>query len=404
MCYNIAKIVNPMRRVYLDHISTTPLHPQVKEAMKAFLDGVFGNPMSLHAFGEEPRLAMEEARKRVADLIHAESREIIFASCGTEVNNMAIKGIAAAYQKRGRHIMTSRIEHSSVLHSCRTLEKQGFRVTYLPVDRHGMIDPDEVAHSLSPETILVSMMCANNEIGTIQPIKEITRLTREHGVVFHTDAVSAVGRILVDVEDLGVDALSLAANQFYGPQGAAALFLRRGVRMAPLLEGGIQENGRRAGSENVVAIVGLGKAAQIARQELPQWQAHLTDLQQRLVCGLRERMDRMTLTGHPTQRLPGHVSLCLEFTEGEAQLRALSQRGIAAATGSACRDYTTRKVSHVLEALGLEIRLAQGSLVFTMGKDTTPEDIDYALEVLPPLVHQLRSISPVYAETVKAQA
>jgi cysteine desulfurase len=246
-------------------------------------------------------------------------------------------------------------------------------------------------------------MYANNEIGTIQPIKEVARLTRQHGVVLHTDAIAAVGRIPVDVEELGVDALSLAGNQFYGPPGVAALFLRREVRFASLLEGGIQENGRRAGSENIVGIVGLGKAAEITWQELSRWQVHLTELQKRLVQGLQARIDRMILTGHPTQRLPGHVSLCLEFIEGEAQLRALSQQGIACATGSACRDYTTRKVSHVLEALGLDIRLAQGSLVFSLGKDNTPEEIDYTLEILPPSVERLRSISPIYAEMIKAE-
>jgi cysteine desulfurase len=392
-----------MKKVYLDHVTATPLHPEVRECMKTFMDRVFGSPMSLHSFGEGPRRAMEESRKSVADLIGGDDREVIFTSCGTEANNMAVKGIALAYVNRGRHIIASRIEHSSVLHSCRTLERQGFRVTYLDVDRSGMVNPDDVARALSPETTLVSIMYANNEIGTLQPVKEIARLTREHGAVFHTDAVAAVGRIPVDVESLGVDALTLAGNQFYGPPGVAALFLRRGVRFIPLLEGGIQENGRRAGSENLVAIVGLGKAAEIARRELLNWQRHLTTLQKRLVQGLEGKIDRMVLTGHPLSRLPGHVSLCLEFIEGEAQLRALSQQGIACATGSACRDYTTRKVSHVLEALGLDIRLAQGSLVFTMGKDNTAGDIDYALDVLPPLVEKLRSISPVYVETAKAK-
>jgi cysteine desulfurase len=396
-------MVNTPKHVYLDHLAATPLHPQVVEAMKACLDQAFGNPMSLHTFGEGPRLAMEEARKKVAELIHGDPREIFFTSCGTEANNMAIHGIATAYQKRGCHIITSQIEHSSVLQPCRTLEQKGFRITYLPVDRYGMVNPADVSRSLSPDTILVSIMYANNEIGTIQPIKEIARLTRQHGVVLHTDAIAAVGRIPVDVEELGVDALSLAANQFYGPLGVAALFLRRGIRFTPLLEGGIQENGRRAGSENIVGIVGLGKAAEIARQELSRWQGHLADLQKRLVQGLQARVDRTVFTGHPTQRLPGHVSLCLEFIEGEAQLRALSQRGIACATGSACRDYTTRKVSHVLEALELDIRLAQGSLVFTLGKDNTPEDIDYLLEVLPPLVERLRSISPIYAGLIKTK-
>jgi cysteine desulfurase len=298
-------------------------------------------------------------------------------------------------------VITSQIEHSSLLNSCRSLEQQGFRVTYLPVDRYGMVDPDHLARAISTETTLVSIMWANNEIGTIQPMREITSLTREHGIVFHTDAIAAVGRLPVRLDEIEVDALSLAGNQFYGPQGSAALFLRRGIRMTPLLEGGIQENGRRAGSENVIAAVGLGEAAEIASENLSRWELHVNCLQRRLVEGLNSKLDRMIFTGHPEVRLPGHVSLCLEFIEGEAQLRALSQRGIAAATGSACRDYTTRKVSHVLEAIGLDIRLAQGSLVFSIGKDNTPEDIDYTLEILPPLVERLRSISPIYAEAMK---
>ena len=361
------------------------------------LDRSLGNPMSMHAMGDEPRRAMEAARRQVADLIHADPLEIYFVSCGTEANNTAIRGIASAYSRRGNHIITSAIEHSSILQSCQALEHQGFQVTTLPVDSRGWVDPGDVERAITNETILISVMMANNEIGTIQPILEIARLARERDVVFHTDAVSAAGRIPIDVGELGVGGLSLAANQFYGPPGCGVLYIRRGVRLDPLLLGGVQEKGRRAGSENILGILGCGRAAEIARCEMAAWRTNLEKLQMQMQEGLQEKIDRMTLTGHPTQRLPGHVSLCLEFVEGEAMIRALSQNGIAAATGSACRDYTTRKISHVLEAVGLEIRLAQGSLFFSIGRDNTAEDIQYALEVLPPIVRHFRSISPVYA-------
>ena len=392
-----------MRNAYLDHVSGTPLNPQAAEGMKQYMEHSLGNPSSLHTFGELPRWTLEKARERVAGFIQAQTNEIYFVSCGTEANNLAVRGIASAHRKRGRHVITSRVEHASVLHSCRTLESQGFEVTYLPVDRQGMVDPAQVAAALRDETILVSIMYANNEIGTLQPLSEISRLTRQRGVVFHADAVAAAGRIPIEVDRLGVDALSLASNQIYGPEGAAALYIRRGVRLDPLLQGGVQEGGRRAGSENVMAIAGFGLAAEIASEELSLWQRRLTQYQGHLAQGLMERLERVVFTGHPVHRLAGHVSLCLEFTEGEALVHALSRRGVAAATGSACRDYTTRKISHVLEAIGLDIRLAQGSLVFSIGKNNTLEEIEYVLEVLPLIVERQRSISPVYVQTVRSQ-
>ncbi len=370
--------------------------------MVGLIERGFGNPSSLHEFSDEPREAMEDARRKVAGLLNAEAREILFTSTGTESNNLAVKGIAAAYRRRGGHIVTSRVEHASVLLSCKTLEREGCQVTYLPVDRFGLVDPQDLKQALRPDTVLVTIQWANNEIGTLQPIRELARLTRERDIIFHTDAVAAVGRIPIDVESAGVDALSLAANQFYGPQGAAALYLRRGVRLTPLMEGGVQEGGRRAGSENVLSLAGMGLAAQLAADELEGRKDHLVRLHGRLASGLEDRLSRMLATGHPARRLPGHYSLCLEFVEGEALVRALSQAGVAAATGSACRDFTTRKISHVLEALGLDIRLAQGSLVLTIGKDNTEGEIDYALEAMPETVERLRSISPIYSEIAKA--
>jgi cysteine desulfurase len=386
-----------MRKVYFDHAATTPVHPKVVEAMLPYLKEQFGNPLSLHSFGEGPREAVEEARAKVADLIGARPNEIYFTASGSEANNMAVKGIALMNRQKGRHMVVSAIEHQSVLNSTQTLEKLGFEVTQVPVDQHGLVDPDDVVAAIRDDTTLVSVMHANNEIGTIEPVVEIARVVKEKrkGIAFHTDAVATVGTLPVDVNELGVDLLSLAGSQFYGPKGAGALFIRRGTRIIPLIDGGIQERGRRAGTENVPAIVGLGVAAELAQKSLAERAEKLVPLRDRLIERLISEMDRVYLTGHPTKRLPGHVSVCIEFIEGESMLLMLNMQGVAASSGSTCTSRAL-KASHVLMAIGLEAALAQGSLVFTLGESNTIEDVDYVTEVLPPIVERLRQMSPLY--------
>ena len=386
-----------MRKVYFDHAATTPIHPKVVEAMLPYLKEQFGNPLSLHSFGEDPREALEEARAKVADLIGARPNEVYFTSSGSEANNMAVKGIALMNRQKGQHTVVSAIEHQSVLNATQTLEKLGFEVTQVPVDQHGLVDADDVVAAIRDDTTFVSVMHANNEIGTIEPVAEIARAVKAKGkgIVFHTDAVATVGTLPVDVKELGVDLLSLAGNQFYGPKGAGALFIKRGFRIMPLIDGGIQERGRRAGTENVPAIVGLGVAAELAQESLAEWAEKLIPLRNRLIERLTSEMDRVYLTGHPTKRLPGHVSVCIEFIEGESMLLMLNMQGIAASSGSTCTSRAL-KASHVLMAIDLEAALAQGSLVFTLGESNTIEDVDYVAEVLPPIVERLRQMSPLY--------
>jgi cysteine desulfurase len=386
-----------MRKVYFDHAATTPVHPHVVEAMLPYLQEKFGNPLSLHSFGEDPREAVEEARARVADLIGARPDEIYFTASGSEANNMAVKGIALMNRQKGQHMVVSAIEHQSVLNSTQTLEKLGFEVTQVPVDQHGLVDPDDVVTAIRDDTTLVSVMHANSEIGTIEPVAEIARAVKEKrkGIAFHTDAVATVGTLPVDVRELEVDLLSLAGSQFYGPKGAAALFIKKGVRLMPLIDGGIQERGRRAGTENVPAIVGLGVAAELAQEGLAERAERLVPLRHRLIERLTSEMDRVYLTGHPTKRLPGHVSVCIEFIEGESMLLMLNMQGVAASSGSTCTSRAL-KASHVLTAIGVETALAQGSLVFTLGESSTIEDVDYVAEVLPPIVERLRQMSPLY--------
>ena len=391
-----------MRRVYLDNAATTPLLPEVRGAMLPYLGEAFGNPSSLHDWGEPAREAMETARAQVAQLIGANAEEIIFTGSGTESNNFAIKGLALAQQSKGKHVVVSAIEHFSVLHSARTLEKFGFELTLVPVDKYGVVDPEEVRKSLREDTVLVSVMHANGEVGTIEPIKEIAQITRENNVVFHTDAVATAGTIPVDVDELGVDALSLAGNQFYGPKGVGALWVRKGVRIMPFLDGGVQEGGRRAGTENVPAIVGLGKAAELAKASMTSRTKHLTQLRDRLLTGLPGKIDHVVVTGHPQNRLPGHASFCVEFIEGESMLMLLDSQGVAVSSGSACTSRAL-KASHVLIAMGLSHAVAQGSILFTLGLDNTPEDMDYVLEVLPPIVDRLRQMSPLYSEFIKSK-
>ncbi len=390
-----------MRKAYLDNVATTPLLTEVREVMMPYLGEAFGNPSSLHEWGDTARDAMEAARAQVAQLIGANAEEIIFTGSGTESNNFAIKGLALAQQDKGKHVVISAIEHFSVLHSARTLEKWGFELTLVPVDKYGVVDPEDVRKSLRKDTVLVSTMHANGEVGTIEPIKEIAKVTRERGVVLHTDAIATAGTIPVDIKELGVDVLSLAGNQFYGPKGVGALWVRRGVRIIPLLDGGVQEGGRRAGTENIPAIAGMGKAAELATANMAARIEHLTHLRNRLLTELPGKIAQVVVSGHPQNRLPGNASFCVEFIEGESMLMLLNSQGVAVTSGSACTSRAL-KASHVLIAMGIPHELAQGSLLFTPGINTTIEDIDYVLEVLPPVVDRLRQMSPLYAKFTKA--
>ena len=389
-----------MRKVYLDNAATTPLLPEVREAMMPYLGDIFGNPSSLHDWGDGAREAIGSAREQVAALIGANADEVIFTGSGTESNNFAVKGLALAQQNKGKHVVVSAIEHFSVLHSARTLEKLGFQVSEVPVDKHGVVDPDDVLRQIRKDTILVSIMHANGEVGTIEPIQQIGRITRERKIPFHTDAVATVGTIPVDVSEMGVDALSLAGNQFYGPKGVGALWVKKGMRIMPLLDGGIQEDGRRAGTENVPAIAGLGKAAELAKTHMTDRMKRLTPLRDHLLKELPKRIERVVVTGHPQHRLPGHTSFCVEFIEGESMLMLLNSKGIAVSSGSACTSRAL-KASHVLIAMGLSHEIAQGSILFTLGIDNTKEDIDYVLETMPPIVDRLRQMSPLYAKFSK---
>ncbi|MFA4837043.1 MAG: aminotransferase class V-fold PLP-dependent enzyme [Dehalococcoidia bacterium] len=390
------------REVYLDNASATPLDPRVFEAMLPYFQESFGNPVSFGDRGNKASDAIEEARAQVGSLINAPEREITFTSCGTESNNLAIKGLAAARRGKGKHIIISSIEHFSVLHPAHTLERLGFEITYLPVDEYGFVDPDQVKQNIRADTTLVSVMYANNEVGTIEPIKEIAAAVKGSGAVFHTDAVAAAGVMPIDVQELGIDCLSLASSQFYGPTGAGALWLRKGIQVMPLLEGGVQESDRRSGTHNVPGIVGLGKAAELAKQEMPARSKHISALRDKLMAGLKEKVEHIALTGHPAKRLPGSVSLCVNFIEGEAMLAFLENVGVAAASGSACTSKML-KSSHVLNAMGYPPEIAQGSLLFTIGVRNTEEDIKYVLEALPPIVARLRQISPLYDKFLKSR-
>lgn len=386
-----------MKRIYFDHIAATPVAPEVMQAMMPYLNEHFGNPQSLHSYGRQAYKAVEQAREKVAGMLKAKPEEIYFTSSGSESNNTAVKGLSLANRKKGNHIILSSIEHQSVLHSGVQLEKMGFKLSRVPCDSSGLIDPGDIEKMITPETILVSVMAANSEVGTIQPIKEIAAVCREKEILFHSDAVAAAGVIPIDVRKINVDALSLAGHQFYGPKGTAALFIRKGTRMIPLIDGGIQESGRRAGTENVAGIVGLGKAAELAQQKMKEREKNIIPLRDRLIQNLTKRVDHVILTGHPEKRLPNHASFCVRFIEGEAMLLNLDMKGIAASSGSACTSRAL-KASHVLLAMGLEHSVAQGSLVFSLIEDNTREDVDYLIEVFPPIIERLRGMSPLYSE------
>jgi len=384
-----------MRRVYFDHSATTPVDPAVAEEMYRYISTTFGNPSSVHYYGREAKKAVENAREKLAKAIGARPEEIVFTSGGTEADLMAIKGAAYANRDRGNHIITSAVEHHAVLDNCKALEKEGFTLTVLPVDEYGMVSPASVAEAINEKTILISIMHANNEVGTIQPIREIGQIAREKGILFHTDAVQSFGKIPVNVDELMVDFLSISGHKIYAPKGIGALYIRKGVRWRPISFGGGQERRRRPGTENVPGIVALGKAAEIAVNELEDEAKRLTILRDKIINQVMAQYSNVYLTGHPVQRLPNHVSFCFEFIEGESLLLSLDLQGVAASSGSACTSGSLEP-SHVLLAMGIPHEIAHGSLRITLGKDNNEEDVDYFLQVLPSILERLRNMSPLY--------
>ena len=385
------------RSIYLDHAATTPVKPEVLEAMLPWFTENFGNPSTVYSIGRTSKKAIEEARETVARIIGAEPREIFFTGSGTEADNWAIKGAAYANMKKGKHIITTSIEHHAVLHTCQYLESEGFEVTYLPVDEYGLVSPEQVEAAIRPDTILISVMFANNEIGTIQPIAEIGKIAREKGICFHTDAVQAMGSIRVNVSDLNVDMLSMSAHKFYGPKGVGALYIRKGVKLTSFMHGGAQERGRRASTENVPGIVGLAKALELADKNMDEHNKKLIALRDRTIAEIEEKIPYVRLNGHREKRLPGNVNFSFEFIEGESLLLMLDLKGIAASSGSACMSGSLDP-SHVLLAIGLPHERAHGSLRLTFGDGNTDEDVDCLMEVLPGIVERLREMSPLYEE------
>ena len=386
-----------MKRVYFDHNAATPVHREVLDTLLPFLNDKFGNAQSFHALGQEARQSVDQARISVAKLIHASPDEIVFTSNGSEANNFALKGIAFARKEKGNHVVLSQIEHQSVLKAAESLTRHGFTLSHVPVDKYGKVDPEDVEKVLKKDTVLVSIMLANAEVGTIQPISEIAKICHNREIPLHTDAVAATGNMPVDVLKLGVDSLSLAANQFYGPKGSGALFIRKGLKIFPLIDGGIQEWGKRAGTEDTAAIAGIGKAAEIASIVMKDRVKQMIRLRDFLIEKVREKIDHVYLTGHPRERLPYHASFCVEFVEGEAMLLHLDMKGISVSSGSACASKSL-KASHVLLAMGIEHALAQGSIVFGLIEGTDKKDIEYFLDVFPPIIKKLRNMSPLYTK------
>jgi len=390
------------RIVYLDHAATTPVKPEVVEAMLPYFSEKYGNPSTIYSLGRESKKAIENAREAVAKAIGAQPKEIFFTGSGTEADNWAIKGVAYANRKKGKHIITTAIEHHAVLHTCQYLESDGFEVTYLPVDSDGLVDPEQVKAAIRPDTILISIMFANNEIGTIQPIAEIGRIARERGVLFHTDAVQAVGSVPINVTEMNIDLLSMSSHKFYGPKGVGALYIKQGVKITSFIHGGAQERNRRASTENVPAIVGMGKAIEIAVDNMEQNNKKLIALRDRTIREIEQKVSYVRLNGHREKRLPGNVNFSFEFIEGESLLLMLDMKGICASSGSACTSGSLDP-SHVLLAIGLEHEIAHGSLRITFGNENTDADVDYLMEALPSIVHRLREMSPLYEAYCKKQ-
>lgn len=380
-----------IRRVYLDHNATTPVHPEALEAMLPYFGERFGNASSVHGFGREAREGVEDAREQIARFLHVVKDEVLFTSGGTESDNLAIKGVAGA--RRGGHIITSQVEHHAVLRTCQALEEQGFAVTYLPVDGEGLVNPDDVRRTLRTDTILITIMHANSEVGTIQPVAAIGAIARERGLPFHVDAVQTFGKVAIDLDAFGIDLLSFSSHKIYGPKGVGGLYIRKGTRMVAIQHGGEHERRRRAGTENVPGIVGLGKAVEVRAREMQPEAVRLTSLRDQLWAGVASRVPEVRLNGHPTRRLPGTVSMSFKHVESESIVLGLDLKGVAVSAGSACTSGNVEP-SYVLVAMGVPVDWAMGAVRFTLGRRTTAEDIEYVLEVLPPLVQRLRSLSP----------
>ncbi|MFH1016483.1 MAG: cysteine desulfurase NifS [Chloroflexota bacterium] len=383
-----------MRRIYLDYAATTPTHPDVVKTMLPYFTEKFGNPSAIYACAQETKAAIEDARSKVARLLGARDEEIVFTSGGTEANNFAIKGTAYANKRKGNHIITNVIEHHAVLETCHFLEKMGYRLTILPVDSYGRVSPDDVRNAITPKTTLIAIMMANNEIGTIQPIAEISKIAREAGVYLHTDAVQTACHLPINVDELGVDMLSMSAHKFYGPKGVGALYIRKGTRLVSFMHGGGQERNRRASTENVPGIVGMGKAVELAMEEMDAEAKRITRLRDKLIKGLFDKIDPLRLNGHPQKRLPNNVNISIAFVEGEAICLNLDVEGICASTGSACSSGSLEP-SHVMLALKLPPEEMRSSIRFSLGKWTTDEEIEYVLDVLPRIVNKLRAMSPL---------
>lgn len=390
------------KRIYADNAATTKVAPEVVDAMLPYFTETYGNPSSIYNEGRTARVAVEKAREQVANAIGASPKEIYFTGSGSEADNWALRSTARALSKKGNHIITSAVEHHAVLHTCQDLENQGFEVTYLPVDKYGMVSPDDVKAAIKDTTIMISIMFANNEIGTIMPIAEIGKIAKEAGVVFHTDAVQAVGNVEIDVKEMNIDMLSLTAHKFHGPKGCGALYVRQGVKLMSFITGGAQERMRRAGTENVPGIVGLGKAIELATANIKEKQEKLIALRDRYIKKVLETVPYSRLNGHPTERLAGNANISFEYIEGEGLLLSLDMKGIAASSGSACTSGSLDP-SHVLLAIGLKHEQAHGSLRTSFGEDTTVEDIDYMVDAIAEIVARLRSMSPLYEDFVKSQ-
>jgi len=389
-----------LKRIYMDHNATTPVHPAVLEAMLPYFTEFYGNASSVHSFGREARNGIEEARERIANFTGAQPGEIIFTSGGTESDNFAIEGAAFENVKKGKHIITSLIEHPAVLNTCKHLETHGFEVSYLTVDKYGVVSLDELKDLIRDDTILITIMHANNEVGTIQPMKKIGMIAKEKGIILHTDAVQTTGKVPINVNELGIDLVSMSAHKIYGPKGVGALYMRKGTKVEPLIRGGHHERNRRGGTENVPGVVGFGKAIEIASADMEAESKRLWNLTEKMKNGLFEKLDYVYTNSHPKNRLPNTMNISFDYVEGEAILLNLDMKGIAASTGSACSSGSLEP-SHVLLALGICAATAQGTIRFSLGRANNEEDVDYLVDELPSIITRLRAMSPLYADIVK---